>query len=166
MVYKTLSPGTGRFGGGVVHYPALAENPLGPYRRHSQILIDKRKLLGTSQHFNFHIDDHVEWFQDDRYYAIVKDHDAPFISEHGRALLLMESPDGLEWRLSRHVLVQDFDVTWDHGGTERFERLEMPKLYREGGRNRMLFLAARSDSKNSEASYLLAVPLRQEEGTR
>jgi len=161
MVYKTLAPGPGRFGGGVVHYPAIADHPLGPFRRHPHILIDKQKLLGTATRFNFHIDDHVEWFQDDRYYAIVKDHDAPFISKYGRALLLMESADGLDWRLSRHVLVKDFGIRWNDGSAQQFERLEMPKLYRERGQNRILFVAARPAADPSAASFLLVIPLQE-----
>jgi hypothetical protein len=161
MVYKTLAAGPGRFGGGVVHYPAVADNPLGPFRRHPRILIDKQKLLGTTTKFNFHIDDHVEWFQDDRYYGIVKDHDAPFISPHGRSLLLIESADGLDWRLSRHSFVKDFAVTWDDGRVQRFERLEMPKLYRESSRNKVLFLAARAEGAPSAVSFLLAVRLHE-----
>ena len=40
-----------------------------------------RLLLGDAgRRFNFHIDDHFEWIQDGRWYAIVKDHDAPFLT--------------------------------------------------------------------------------------
>ncbi len=164
MVYKTLAPGPGRFGGGVVHYPAVADHPLGPFRRCGAQIIDKQKLLQTANRFDFHIDDHLEWFQDGRYYGIVKDHDAPFLTAHGRSLLLMESEDGIQWRLARHVLVKDFSVEWEGGLTQVMERLDMPKLHLEQGRPSTLFLAAKAKAAKAEPSFLLTIPLREARG--
>jgi hypothetical protein len=160
MFYKTLAPGPGRFGGGVVHYIAAADGPLGPFRRVAGPMVDKRKILGTDAKFNFHIDDHVEWFQDDRYYAMVKDHDAPFMSSYGRSLLLMESADGLSWRLSNHTLAKDFSVTWEDGGTLACERLEMPKLHFQHDRPATLLLAAKAAGDAEANSFLLVIPLQ------
>jgi hypothetical protein len=157
MVYKTLAPGPGRFGGGVVHYPATSDDPLGPFKRHPVQMVDKGKVF--KRHFEFHIDDHVEWYQDGRYYAIVKDHDAPYLTEHGRCLYLIESADGLQWGPSKHALVMPFRLTWEDGRTESFERLEMPKLHIEDGRPRVLFLAARRAGKPDAPSYNVAIPL-------
>jgi hypothetical protein len=157
MVYKTLAPGTGRIGGGVFHYPATADSPLGPFRRHPVPVVDKRKLVSAGPVPTFHIDDHVEWWQGDRYYAIVKDHNPPHLTAYGKALLLLESADGLAWKLSKHSLVSKFALAWDDGGSDAFERLEMPKLYCEGGRPKTLFLAALP--KGATRSWLLAVQL-------
>ncbi len=157
LYYKTLAPGPGKFGGGVVHYAATAPGPLGPFRRHPKQMVDKRELLKTDAPFNFHIDDHFEWFQGDRYYAIVKDHDAPFMTPHGRSLVLFESPDGLDWRPSPHALVKDFSIAWDDGSRQDFQRLEMPKLLLENGRPRLLSLAAQPEK--SGESFLVIVPL-------
>lgn len=157
LFYKTLAPGPGRFGGGVFHYAATATGPLGPFQRHPQPMVDKRRLLQTDQPFNFHIDDHFEWYQDGRYYAIVKDHDAPFLTPHGRSLVLFESPDGLDWRPSRHALVKDFKISWDDGTRQEFQRLEMPKLLLEQGRPRLLSLAAQP--VEAPDSFLVIIPL-------
>lgn len=94
LVYKTLAPGSGPVGGGVFHYPATSASPLRPFTRHPEPVIDKSKIPGGR--FNFPIDDHFEWAQDGRYYAIVKDHDAPFLTRYGRCLYLLESGDGLK----------------------------------------------------------------------
>lgn len=158
MVYKTLAPGAGRIGGGVFHYVALADNPLGPFRRHPVPMVDKRRLVHAGPAPTFHIDDHVEWRQGDRYYAIVKDHNPPHLTEYGKALLLLQSIDGLDWRLARHPLVSRFALAWDDGGADAFDRLEMPKLYFERGRPHTLFLAALP--KGGKQSYLLAIPLK------
>ncbi len=158
MVYKTLAPGPGRLGGGVFHYPALSKSPLGPFTRHPKPMVDKSKVF--KKHFNFHIDDHVEWFQGDRYYAIVKDHEAPYFTEHGMCLYLLESSDGLDWRLSNHQLVTKFELMWDDGSAQKFSRLEMPKLYFENGKPRVLFLAALPSDEPEEHSFNVAIPLR------
>lgn len=156
LAYKTLAAGEGPFGGGVFHYVAVGESPLGPFRRHPVPMVDKSKVF--HRHFNFHIDDHFEWYQDGRYWAIVKDHDAPFLTEHGRCLYLLESDDGLTWRRAAHTLVKDFWITWDDGRRVEYERLEMPKLYLDGGRPRVLFLAALE--KGAKQSHLVAMPLK------
>jgi hypothetical protein len=160
LYYKTLAPGAGRFGGGVVHYPAFSKSPLGPFRRCGGMMIDKQKLLRTEQRFDFHIDDHLEWVEDGRYYGIVKDHDAPFLTPHGRSLLLVESDDGISWRLARHALVKDFTLRWQDGAKQTCERLEMPKLHLEQDRPRTLLLAAKA---GAEPSFLVAIPLRETE---
>ncbi len=159
LYYKTLGAGPGRFGSGVFHYGADADSPLGPFTRHPEPIVNKNKLMPeVTKRFDFHIDDHFEWAQDGRYYAIVKDHDAPFLTEHGRSLLLFESPDGLSWKPARHALVKDFAIRWDDGARQEFSRLEMPKLLFENGRPAVLSLAALE--KGRRESFLVLVPLR------
>lgn len=158
LYYKTLADGPGRFGGGVFHYGADSAGPLGPFIRHPEPMVDKNRLLADSGHrFNFHIDDHFEWHQDDRWFAIVKDHDAPFLTKHGRSLLLFESPDGRSWSPSRQALVKDFTIAWDDGKQQDFERLEMPKLLLARGRPALLSLAARP--AGAQHSFLILIPL-------
>ena len=158
LYYKTLGEGPGRFGGGVFHYAADAGSPVGPFHRHPEPMVNKNKLLPeVKKPFDFHIDDHFEWWQDDRYLAIVKDHDAPYLTPHGRSLLLFESADGLAWRPARHALVQDFAIPWDDGSRQEFARLEMPKLLMENGQPRVLSLAALE--QGAKESFLVLVPL-------
>jgi len=159
IYYKTLADGSGNFGGGVFHYSVDAPDPLGPFTRNPEPMVDKNRLLpGISEPFSFHIDDHFEWFQNERYWAIVKDHDAPFLTAYGRALLLFESLDGRKWQPARHVLVQDFAVIWEDNTREQFERLEMPKLFFDYGRPAILSLAALAEGGSE--SFLLIIPLR------
>jgi len=158
LYYKTLGAGPGKFGSGVFHYGADAPTPLGPFVPHPEPMVDKNRLMpGVKERFVFHIDDHFEWAQDGRYYAIVKDHDAPFLTPHGRSLLLFESPDGRRWTPSKHPLVKDFSIRWDDGSHQDFERLEMPKLLFEDGRPTVLSLAALS--KSGGESFLVLIPL-------
>lgn len=158
LYYKTLGEGPGRFGSGVFHFGADAASPLGPFVRYPEPMVNKNKLLpDVKKPFNFHIDDHFEWIQDGHYYAIVKDHDAPFLTPHGRSLLLFESPDGRSWRPARHSLVKDFTIRWAGGTPQKFTRLEMPKLLFENGRPEILSLAALPEG--AKESFLVLVPL-------
>lgn len=158
LYYKTLGEGPGKFGSGVFHYAADAESPMGPFHRYPEPMVNKNHLMPeVKKPFDFHIDDHFEWWQEDRYYAIVKDHDAPFLTPHGRSLLLFESPDGISWRPSNHSLVQDFSIRWDDGIEQVFERLEMPKLLMENHQPRILALAALE--QGTKESFLIIVPL-------
>lgn len=158
LYYKTLAEGSGRHGGGVFHYGADSASPLGPFVRHPRPMVNKNLLMPELEHhFDFHIDDHFEWFQNDRYYAIVKDHDAPYLTPHGKSLLLFESPDGRAWQPSHHPLVTDFVVTWEEGVRQDFARLEMPKLLLESGRPALLSLAALPAAGGE--SFLLNIPL-------
>jgi hypothetical protein len=158
LYYKTLAEGAGPFGGGVFHFGADAESPLGPFVPHPEPMVNKNKLMpNVNHHFNFHIDDHFEWIQNGRYFAIVKDHDAPFLTKHGRSLLLFESPEGRTWCPSRNVLVKDFAIEWDNGGRTAFGRLEMPKLLFMNGHPSVLSLAALP--AGSQDSFIVNIPL-------
>jgi len=84
----------------------------------------------------------------------------PFRRPHGRSLLLIESEDGIGWRLARHSLAKDFSIHWDDGETQSFERLEMPKLHMEDGRPKALFLAAKDGNAPNAPSFLITMPLR------
>jgi len=161
LYYKTLGEGPGKFGSGVFHYGADSKSPLGPFVRYPEPIVNKNKLLPeVKKPFVFHIDDHFEWVQHGRYYAIVKDHDAPFLTKYGRSLLLFESPDGRSWKPSKHALVKDFSIRWDDRSKQNFSRLEMPKLLFENDRPKILSLAALPE--NAGESFLVLVPLKGE----
>lgn len=163
LVYKSQEAGPGTYtvegsrGGGVFHYPALARDPLGPFRRAGGPMVDKRKIF--HRHFDYHIDDHVEWMEAGRYYAIVKDHDAPFLTRDGKVLYMLESNDGIAWSMGADPVVTSFALDWRGGSRQRFERLEMPKVYLAAGRPQVLFLAALPADDPTGYSYNLAIPL-------
>lgn len=59
--------------------------------------------------------DEGEWVHDGRWYAVVKDHDAPFLTAHGRRLLLFESPDGRAWQPAAKPFLEDFAISREGG---------------------------------------------------
>jgi len=155
LVYKTVIEGPGHYGNGVQHFIALADDPLGPF-------IDQSVRFIQAPRTGFPIDDQVEWYQDGRFWCITKDHGEGF-TEHVPALVLFESQDGLDWQLAANPLVMPFEITWQDGEIQKFDRLEMPKVYVEDGRARVLFLAAKPVGE--EHSFSVAVPLSYEENT-
>lgn len=56
--------------------------------------------------------------------------------------MLIESSDGLNWKVTEDSFVASYSVNWDDGARMNFERLEMPKLYFEDGMPRMLLRGA------------------------
>jgi len=158
LYFKTQLPGDGKFGGGVFHYPSVSVSPLGPFKKFDKPLVNKNEIF-PDNFFNFHVDDHEEWFQDGRFYAIVKDHDAPYLTEFGKILHLLESKDGMTWERSANPFVKDRKIIWDDGHIQYFERLEMPKIYLENGKPMVLFLSALPDDDPKEHSFNIAIPL-------
>lgn len=149
LAYKSVMEKEGYKGGAVKHYISLSDSPLGPFK-------DYDKPFITSPKSDFPIDDHVEWFQNGKYYCIAKDH-GDRITEHGIALLLFESPNGLDWTLSPNSLVHKFSITFKDGEHMEFDRFEMPKVYMENGKIVALFLAAKPKGKEDSFSVVLPV---------
>jgi hypothetical protein len=149
LAYKSVMEKEGYRGGAVKHYISLSDSPLGPFTDHDRPFI-------TSPKSDFPIDDHVEWYQDGKYYCIAKDH-GDMITEHGIALLLFESSDGLDWTLSSNSLVHKFEITFNDGEYMDFDRFEMPKVYLENGKVIALFLAAKPKGKEESFSIVLPV---------
>ena len=149
LAYKSVMEKEGFKGGAVKHYISLSDSALGPFK-------DYDKPFITSPKSDFPIDDHVEWFQDGKYYCIAKDH-GDMITEHGISLLLFESPNGLDWNLSPNSLVHKFSITFKDGEHMDFDRFEMPKVYIEKGKVVALFLAAKPKGKENSFSVVLPV---------
>ncbi len=168
MVFKAVTRDGTVKGGKVTHYMALADNPLGPWTR-----LDKPFIRNPKS--NFPIDDHVEWYQDGKYYCIAKDNSARLfyekdenkdpgpnaITEHGQSMILFESADGFDWKLSKNSLVQKFEINFSNGEHYEFLRFEMPKIYMEDGKAKALFLAALPKGYGKSFSVALALDYKK-----
>lgn len=159
MVYKSVTDNGTVKGGKVVHHVALADNPLGPF-------IDYDKPFITSTKSDFPIDDHVEWYQNGKYYCIAKDHSIAAggnkktsLTKYGQALILFESDNGLDWHLAKHSLVHKFHLDFTDGTSMDFDRLEMPKVYMENGKVKAIFLAAKE--KGIAKSFSVVLPVNE-----
>lgn len=156
MVYKAV--GKQRplpFGGPVVHLVATSSSPVGPFEKHQDPVFQ-------SDGVDFPAEDPFIWYQDDRYYAIVKDNNGYF-TEKGRSLALFESTDGFDWKLSEHKLVYDLNLAWQSGEVSQMDNLERPQLFIENNRPVSLLMAAckRNLSGGIEHSFNVQVPLQK-----
>lgn len=150
MVYKTVTHGSAPFGGSVKHIIATSDHPLGPFKDHPEPFI-------RSPRTNFPIDDHYEFYYQDRYYCIAKDH-GDNATPHGNALILYDSNNGFNWGMSEHTLVMPRWIHWEDGTVQHFRRLEMPKLlFNDEGDPTVLLLAALTEDE--QHSFCVAIPL-------
>lgn len=149
MIFKTASPGE-RPAGKVVHGVAFADNPLGPFTKHPAPIF-------THATAEFPAEDPYVWHGGDRFHAIVKDMGGHFTGA-GRSLVLFESPDGIDWKLSSHPLVSTLQIAWADGTMEKVRNLERPQLHIENGMPSVLFCAVKPEV-GPEHSFNVHIPL-------
>ena len=149
MVYKAVGRQRPQpFGGPVVHLSAIAETPNGPF-------VKQNKPIFTAQDVDFPAEDPFVWFQDNCYYAIVKDMQGAF-TKSGRSLVLFYSLDGLDWKLAKNPLVSDLNIKMADGSVQKLEALERPQLFFEDGKLVALLCAV---NETLGHSYNVQIPL-------
>lgn len=151
MVYKAAAIDTSEknLAGPVVHRVAFAEHPEGPFTK------QPGEIFTAGDEF-FPAEDPFIWYQGDRYLAIVKDMNGTF-TDHGCALLLFESGNGLSWQLCKKPLVSNLKLTWETGTVETFHRLERPQVWIENKVPAVIFVAVMDVNGRS---YHIHVPLK------
>lgn len=150
MVYKAVARKKPQPAGGpVVHLTAIADKPEGPF-------IKQNKPIFTAGNSDFPAEDPFVWYQDNCYYAIVKDMKGVF-TRAGRSLALFYSTNGLDWKLAKHPLVSDLTIHWANNTTQKLEALERPQLYFENGVPVVLLCAV---NETLDHSYNVQIPLK------
>ena len=148
MIYKGVSQGKMPFGGKVLHGIAIADQPEGPFKKLPNRIFVKDGV-------QFAAEDPFIWYQNRKYWAIVKDMSGAFTNA-GTSLALFESQDGInDWKPSKNVLVTTTKIPWK-SGTKQVTKLERPQLWLDKGVPKVLFCAVYDDSDN----YNVAIPLR------
>ncbi|WP_157766084.1 glycoside hydrolase family protein [Aquimarina aggregata] len=153
MVYKAVGKQKpGIWGGPVVHCIATSENPTGPFKKYDQPVFQTKD-------YDFPAEDPFIWYQKGKYRAIVKDMHGAFTNV-GRSLVLFESEDGFDWKLSDTPLVSELKIDWANGYTQTVDHLERPQLYIENGKPIALLCAADiKDSQNVIHSFNVQIPI-------
>lgn len=149
MVYKGVSEGKMPFGGVVYHGAAIADKPEGPFKKLPNRIFVKDSV-------KFAAEDPFIWYQQGKYWAIVKDFKGSFTNS-GLSLALFESKDGLDWKPSKNVLVTTTQIPWV-SGIKKVTKLERPQLWLDKGVPKVLFCAVYDGSDN----YNVAIPLKME----
>lgn len=155
MVYKAVGDNNGLRpqGGPVVCGVATAAHPLGPFKKYPD------PIMINPEH-DWSVEDPYIWYQEDRYYALVKDFQGYFAGQKG-SVALFDSFDGIDWQPSEHANGFDRRVVWEEGKTEDFFRMERPQiLLDDKGRPEVLLCAVTQDEDGLD-TYNLQIPLKR-----
>ncbi len=155
LMYKQVSKNGTLRGGRVRMAVAFADSPLGPYKKEKEPIFevkdgDKEWMLA---------EDPFVFFQNKKYYAVVRDVVGKFSGDAG-AFALMVSTDGKDWKAAKYPKVIGSTFIWEKN-VKSASRLERPCLYIENGVPKVLYGATRADWSESD-SYNVAIPLLPE----
>ncbi len=151
MVYKAVSKyGEMPKGGKVICGAATADNPLGPFTKTGKPLFENPENPWS-------VEDPCIWWENGRFYALVKDFHGYFSGTGSSCAVLFVSEDGLEWSPAPEPLA--FARELDFGDSRRAVRnLERPQLYMENGVPKVLLCACCEDSTELP-TYNIRIPL-------
>jgi hypothetical protein len=152
MLYKAVGDGEMPAGGRVICGVATAENPLGPFIKHN-------KPIFVNPLNNWSVEDPFLWFQNDRYYALVKDFQGYFTKKDKASVALFESFNGFEWNISENSFAFDLNIKWADGRKENLIKLERPQIYFENNKPVVLLCAGARDVELIN-SFNIQIPLR------
>jgi hypothetical protein len=156
MVYKAVGDNNGLRpqGGPVVCGVAQAAHPLGPFKKHPI------PVMINPEH-DWSVEDPYIWYQEDRYYALVKDFQGYF-AHHKHSVALFESLDGIDWNPAEHANAFDRRITWEEGEEEELYRMERPQiLLDERGRSQVLLCAVTRNEDDLD-TWNVQIPLKKE----
>ncbi len=153
MVYKAVGKQKqGVWGGPVVHCVATSDTPTGPFKKYDSPVFQAKG-------HDFPAEDPFIWYQEGRYRAIVKDMHGAF-TDNGQALVLFDSKDGFDWKLSDLPLVSTLKINWANGHKQNVLHLERPQLFIENGKPVALLCAADiKDTENVLLSFNVQIPI-------
>lgn len=153
-VYKAVGSGALPKGGAVVCGVAFADNPLGPFTKHP-------KPIMVNPENDWSVEDPYIWYEEDRYYALVKDFQGYFTKKDKNTVALFESYNGINWEPSKNSYAFGRKITWEDGVEEQMCKLERPQLLLENGKPVVLICAG---MKNNEPydTFNVQIPLSSE----
>ncbi|WP_236973461.1 glycoside hydrolase family protein [Membranihabitans maritimus] len=153
MIYKAVAKkGKLPFGGPVFHMAAISESPTGPFVKYKDPIF-------TSETSDFPGEDPFIWYSNERYWAILNNHEA--FAEEDIPLVLFQSGNGIDWKLAKNIIVSKLQIEWENGKVQELHSLERPQIwFDENGEPSVLFLAATEDRETH--SFNVHVPLKKE----
>lgn len=154
MVYKGVGDGPMPKGGAVLSGVAFADDPLGPFTRFPEPILRNPENPWA-------VEDGFVWYQDGRYYLLIKDFQGYFTRAEKGCIALFESRDAEHWELSGPQPAVSREIHWEDGQVEHVRNLERPQLLLEAGVPTALLCACAPEGEGPpERSFNLAMPLR------
>jgi len=153
MMFKARKPGaekSGKFD--PIHCLATAPTPTGPFTIANETLLTEATA-----------EDPYLWYQDGKYYSVVKDMYAQYTGF--KSLALFESEDGLKWGPAENIMISKTEIVWESGDTTKLRNLERPQLwFDKDGNPAVLFCAAREvveEGEPEKPAFNVHIPLKQ-----
>lgn len=154
MVYKAVANGPLPKGGAVICGVAIADSPEGPF-------VKQPVPVMRNPEKDWSVEDPYIWFQDETFYALVKDFQGYFTGGEKGSVALFESGDGINWNPAEKPFAFGREIHWDDGKITYPVALERPQLLVENGKPVVLYCAA-ADTPDRMTSYNVAIPLEWE----
>ena len=172
LMYKGVGNGEMPFGGKVLHGVAFSNSPVGPFVKSPNPIFQKEGV-------KFPAEDPFAWYQDHKYWAIVKDMHSVFIEspkdpvlnkinthpdslskafENKVSLVLFESSNGTDWKLAKKPLVSKSKLNWEDGSVQQVQLLDRPQLYIEKGKPKVLLCAVKV---SEDETFNVTIPLSE-----
>lgn len=155
MVYKAVGDGPLPKGGTVMCGVAIAEHPEGPF-------VKQPNPVMRNPENDWSVEDPYIWYQNNRFYALVKDFQGYFTGKGKSTVALFESENGIDWQVSSHPFAFDRTIQWKDGTRTQLDALERPQLLLENGIPKVLYCAAAETPKRND-SFNVAIPLNYQE---
>lgn len=153
LLYKGVGAGPLPKGGAVLCGVAFADNPLGPFLKHPEPII-------VNPENDWAVEDAFAWYQDDRFYCLIKDFQGYFNHSEKGCLALFESPDGVAWQPAPEPLAARREIAWEDGTLQPVAYLERPQLWLENGKPAVLLCACDPNLDESrQSSFNVQLPL-------
>lgn len=128
MIYKAVSDqGELPRGGAVVCGMAVADHPLGPFKKYG------KPILRNPEN-DWSIEDAFIWYENGKFYCLAKDFHGYFTKAGNNQIALFACEDGISWQVSEPPLAVTRNLTWEDGTTIDVRHLERPQLYMEDGK--------------------------------
>jgi len=152
MVYKAVSDeGEKPKGGSVICAAAIADHPLGPFRK-----FDVPLFRNPEQSWS--VEDPFIWWEDGKFHALVKDFHGYFSGGGKGSTALFCSENGREWALDENPL--GYEKILDLGTEQiRVCNLERPQIYIEGGIPKVLLCACALKDDYTD-TFNIRIPLK------
>ena len=154
MVYKAVGDGILPRGGPVNCGVAVADYPTGPFKKFPEPIM-------TNPENDWSVEDPCVWYQDDRFYALVKDFQGYFSKDEKNTVALFESFDGAEWAPAEHPLAFKKEIHWEDGEVQKVAFMERPQLLLENGTPKVLYCAVSVGPKAKKDSFNIHIPLKE-----
>ncbi|GAA0879236.1 hypothetical protein GCM10009119_22040 [Algoriphagus jejuensis] len=145
-----------------VHGVATSKSPTGPFVAKDQFIFDVKMPDGSFAS----AEDPYVWYSKayGRFFAVVKDFTGRISGGNPKDLAILESKDGLDWRLGEYPQFLKPEVTLADGSLQKLNRLERPQLLVDKrGIPRYLYAAAAVDNVNAKkdgSSFNIHIPLK------